>query len=217
MAIAARVATLVLLLTCACAQEHAAEPTEPVCCSELAPDAPTDAAPDVQSVSDASLPDTGPSDPGSRSRRALVDPTRWVLVDPLDDPFDDRPAIVECPTGSYLAIDLAGEAAFEVETGKCNYLTVGQPSLVEVRAGDRIHLRIWHFDLTAPEAAEAHAAIAMNGGTVWEATVAIPAAGQLISTDWYAAETLSAGTVIHFHLHNHGANSWNLVELSGGP
>ena len=39
------------------------------------------------------------------------------------------------------------DGALEVETGYCNYLSLGQPSLADVAAGDTLHLVLWHGNL----------------------------------------------------------------------
>ena len=213
---AKRAALILVALGTACSKPSA-ETSDEQCCSEGAqnPDAASDAAGDMP-LMEASEGDRGvQAAPGTRG--ALVEPTRWIAVDAAADPFADRPSTANCPEGSYFPIDLAGEAAFEVETGLCNYLTVTQSSLRAVHAGERIHLRIWHFELTAPDVSEAHVAVAFEGQTEWEETVPIPSASELISRDWYAASDAPAGMSIHFHLHNHGANSWSFVELSAGP
>jgi hypothetical protein len=57
----------------------------------------------------------------------------------------------------------------------------------------------------------------LGGDVAWQARVPIPSGSGLLSPEWLASRELPAGTPVHFHLHNHGANSWSLIELSVGP
>jgi hypothetical protein len=147
----------------------------------------------------------------------LVDPSRWLRVDASEDPFDDRPLQVDCPLIATVHEVLGNEPVFDVDTGQCNYLAVVQPTLRDVPAGARLRVRLFHFDLNAPMPAEAHAAIVVQGLFVLDERVPIPASGGLIARELRAERAIPAGTPIHFHLHNHGQNTWALVEVSVTP
>jgi hypothetical protein len=162
------------------------------------------------------LGDAGAPDAGTSST-SLVRHAAWKPCAAAADPFDDRPTTVECPHDAAYAQLLGSELAFDVDTGRCPYLSVYQPSLVDVRAGASIAVRLFHFALSAPEPAEAHAAVLFDGLHVLDARVPIPAEGGLITASVVAVRDIPAGTPIYFHLHNHGANSWALVEISVAP
>lgn len=150
------------------------------------------------------------------SRTSLVDHTLWRPVGAADDPFDDRPAEVTCSVTGYAAEDLGGEPTFAVAMKQCDYMTAAQPSLTDVVAGDELKVRFWHFELTSddPEA-EAHAALAFDGEQVWDVVVPIPQpSGGLVSETFIAPADYPAGTLIHYHVHNHGLNEYFLVEFS---
>jgi mono/diheme cytochrome c family protein len=141
---------------------------------------------------------------------SLVEVANWVTLDAAEDSLaDHRPATLECPDNSWYAED----GALEVETGYCNYLSLGQPSVTELRTGDKLHLVLWHADLAFEEAASAHVAVSIAGKLVWEAQVAIPTGANiydvLVPVDFDAP----AGSAVEFHLHNHGYNSWTLLKL----
>ena len=68
----------------------------------------------------------------------LVSATDWVPVDPIEDPFADRPATFACPEPTRTVEYLNGEPALEVVTGACEYLAVGQPSLVDIELQSRV-------------------------------------------------------------------------------
>ena len=78
-------------------------------------------------------------------------------------------------------------------------------------------MRLWHFKLSADEPAEAHAAIRVGEDIVWEQRFEIPQDGALVDAELSPEQAWVVGTPVHFHLHNHGENSWSLVEFSVRP
>jgi hypothetical protein len=194
--------------------------------AHVAPAAVADAGEDAaQRPSDASTVaarEPGNSDPdvldagtaAGRGSVSLVAHELWTMLGPAEDPFDDRPLLVECTRAAVIAETLADEPALGVDTGLCNYLTVSQPTLEDVAVGQTLKVRLWHFALTAPEPAEAHAALLVDGMEVMDEKLPIPAPGGLIVKEVRAARAIPAGSPVFFHLHNHGMNSWALVELS---
>jgi len=135
-------------------------------------------------------------------------------VKPEQDPFADGPASVTCLDSATMAEPLSGVDAFSVDTSQCNYITIGQVTLAEIAPGDRLLARIWHFELSAPEAAEAHVAVHIDGFALVDERVPIPQAGGLIVREARADRAIAAGSAVYFHLHNHGANSWAITEVS---
>ncbi|MDB4974017.1 MAG: hypothetical protein JWN48_2358, partial [Myxococcaceae bacterium] len=81
-------------------------------------------------------------------------------------------------------------------------------------AGETLKVRLWHFELSAPEPATAHVAVLVDGLAILDETVPIPAAGGLLIKELRVPRPIPAGAPVYFHLHNHGANSWALVEVS---
>lgn len=146
----------------------------------------------------------------TQNRVHLTDANAWQPLAEANDSFPDhRPSELECPENSYYP---EGDA-LEVETGYCNYLSLTQPSQAEILEGDTLHLVLWHGDLGAVERATGHAAITIDGNLVWEETVDIPSRARIfdvrIPIDFDAPE----GASIEYHLHNHGFNSWTLLQL----
>ena len=102
----------------------------------------------------------------------------------------------------------------EVDTGSCNYLSVTQPSLAPIEEGDTIHISLWHDVLLADEPGEGHAALAIGGDIIWEATYEIPSYPNAYSPHIVSEKAYAEGTPIAFHLHNHGSNNWRLLSVS---
>ena len=157
------------------------------------------------------------ADRPARARGPLVEPELWEVVAEADDPFTDRLPDASCPEDAYMFELLANEPVFSVDTGRCNYITARQPALRAVDEGETLVARIWHFALNAGESARAHVALRINESDVLDESVPIPSEGGLIAVEVEAKEAYPEGTPVFFHLHNHGDNSWSLVELSAGP
>ena len=152
-----------------------------------------------------------------RARVPLVDHTAWERLAPELDPFTDRPGNVTCADEATAFELLSEEAAYGVDTGLCNYLTARQRAREHVAMGERIIVRLWHFALSAPEPADAHAAVALDGEPLLDERIPIPSHGGLIQREVVAGRAFDKGSPVLFHLHNHGDNSWALVEVSAGP
>lgn len=143
-------------------------------------------------------------------RENLLAPDAWQRARAADDPFaQHRPTVVVCdalsgwfPEADYL----------EVDTGRCNYLSVQQALNVPLAAGEALVLDVLHFDLTAPEPARAHLALQI-GQEVWAHESEIPAPAGRIELDVTLRNGQPRGTLVTFHLRNHGQNNWRLLGL----
>lgn len=111
------------------------------------------------------------------------------------------------------------ESVLDVDTGQCSYLSVSQPLLHALAAGSTIHLRLFHLSLFDPmhEVSRAHAAVSIGGDILWQRWVEIPAAASLYDERVRLSSDYSAGAPVVFHLHNHGANEWKLLDLVAEP
>jgi hypothetical protein len=141
----------------------------------------------------------------------LVEPTVWQPLPAADDPFaDHRPATVDCAFGLGWLVEPTG---LEVNTATCNYGAFVQPSLQPVVRGAQLSLRLYHFDLVAPEPATAHVAVLIGDRTIFEREVAIPGKADVYEVDLVADFDAPAGTPVVLHLHNHGQNNWTLGDF----
>jgi hypothetical protein len=102
----------------------------------------------------------------------------------------------------------------EIDTAFCNYLAIEQPSLLDVKAGDELVLEVLHYDLIAPEPAQAHIALSFDGELQWQTEVAIPQRAGVLSVTTPATRALAVGDSVQLHLHNHGQNTWQLTKLA---
>lgn len=140
----------------------------------------------------------------------LVDSTLWVRVPDAEDPFfSQRPAGLLCDEAGIL--QEAG--TLEIKTELCNWPTLEQPLMADVAASDTLEV-IFFFGPLLGEAGEALVEMHMGGEMLWQKTFAIPSTGGFIIQNVTPPRAFSAGEQVLFHLHNHGANTWNLASVS---
>lgn len=135
----------------------------------------------------------------------------WAVIDADEDPFREyRPEVVSCPDAGWQL----EYSSIEINTGECNYFVAAQPLMEDVFAGETIVVNLWHQPLHADEPAYGHAALMIGDTLVWEREVAIPSPANVFADEVVLEHDLAADERMVFLLHNHGANSWNLGEVS---
>jgi len=141
----------------------------------------------------------------------LVNETLWVRVPDAEDPFfAARPAGLVCdPTGI-----LIEAGTLEIKTGLCDWPTLEQPLLADVAASDTIEVIFFFGPLLAPEPGQALVEMRFGGELLWQKTFAIPSTGGFVIQNIIAPRAFAAGEQALFHLHNHGANTWNLASVA---
>lgn len=123
------------------------------------------------------------------------------------DPFSEhRPDVVRCADIGWVVEG----GSLEIDTGACNYLLVEQPLRAAVPAGTPIVVRLWHQVLHAEAPTTGHLAVAVGDDILLSYTAPIPGPGAIHEHVIAAPRDLPAGEPIVLHLHNHGANTWNL-------
>jgi hypothetical protein len=161
--------------------------------------------------------DGGPAPTPEPASASLVERERWEWVEDVDeDAFGaERPETTVCDPILGIGAEMFGgaELVLEINTDFCDYATVRQPSTQPLQPGDRVSIRVWHYALTTPPPAEAHIALAVDGEVVWEERVPSPAAAALVEGEIAIDRDVPAGTELQFHVHNHGANTYDLLSL----
>lgn len=156
----------------------------------------------------------GPGEDPEPAPRVVVDHSRWERVEGAADPFRDEPeAAGGCDDTAY------GDEPpfFEVDTGLCAHVTFAQPLLEPLLPGELVKVIGWHLALFAPEAAEGHMAVHVGELPVLEYRVPIPSPEAALEALVAVDEEVPAGTDVYLHVHNHGDNTWKLLEVSAGP
>ena len=146
---------------------------------------------------------------GPRPAAALVDVAAWA-EDPAADPLPaHRPAGATCAPSGW---GREG-SSLEVETGLCPYAVFAQPALADLRPGEEVELVLWHKDLVAEEPAEAHVLVSVGDVVLFDRRVPIPSGPEAYTETVTVQGRAAAGDPVVWHLHNHGANSWNLLSV----
>ncbi len=151
---------------------------------------------------------------------ALVDNDVWVQVPPSEDPWAClvHEATDVCEPGEFGPYPEADGVWFDVETVACNWFTGRQTTLADVPAGALVIVRIWHFQITYGEGDFTLAlAIGDQARPLWDVARPVPSTAGLIYERFHVPYAIPAGTPIWYHLSNHGANSWGLIEISTHP
>lgn len=144
-------------------------------------------------------------------RVSLVEATAWDRQPKNRDAFPShRPEDVTCEQDTGWIVE---EDAMEVRTEFCNYLSISQNSLLDLAAGTELEFALSHSDLNFNAPATAHFAISIAGGAIWETTVEIPSANNIIKPQITLPFAVSRGDSIEVHLHNHGDNTWTIHSL----
>ena len=145
-----------------------------------------------------------------REATDLIALDAWEVVTADADPLaDHRPEEVVCPSPA----ELLETGVMEIDTEFCNYFSVSQPLLEDVRPCERLQAVFTHEPLTNDEPAEAHVALLIGGELVWEEALRIPQPSNVLSPEWEVTEAIPAGTPIVVHLHNHGVNNYRLLSV----
>ena len=146
--------------------------------------------------------------------QSLVDHGLWDSSE-ADDPWPEhRPTTTDCSTLAWSEEVDADGSSLEIDTGACDYLVLTQGSLEDVSAGDGVTVGMRHGELEAAGPAEAHVGVVLDGWVLLDEAVSIPASERDWNLTTAAQQDVSEGARIVFHLHNHGANTWNLDSLT---
>ncbi len=150
------------------------------------------------------------------AKDALVDMQQWQVVAPADDPWPPASDTAFC-TGTDIRAEPfgSGPIALDVDTNaSCGWATVTQPSLIELTPDDHVLPRVFYFSQQTFPLARAELAVAVDDVKVWSAFVDIPTNSAVVAPDLEPQLDKPAGTPLYFHLGNHGANVWSLLELT---
>ena len=152
--------------------------------------------------------------PGERS---LLDHGLWEASETSDPWPEHRPATTDCSPLAWTEEVTAEGSSLEIDAGACDYLVLTQGSLDTVAAGEVVRFIVRHGELDAGEPAEGHVGLVLDGWDLLDEAVSIPSgeASWTLSTE--APRGILEGAPILLHLHNHGANTWNLDSLTVAP
>ena len=136
---------------------------------------------------------------------------QWTIVDIVDDPFR---SFVDAHTACK-PIDFGEEyGGVEVSTQQCGYITLSQPTLIDIKIDDLFELNIWHSPLLNDEVTEGMIILQVAQTILWSHTLSIPGPARSWTVRFPAPLNIPKDTPLLFHIRNHGANSYTLNDLS---
>jgi hypothetical protein len=159
--------------------------------------------------------DAGEDPCGMTSGQVVASADGWVPLaadsDPFWDSYEGDPRV--CATDSHGPEVGTDGTWWEIETVTCGYLTLEQPTTAPLCAGDTLLVRLWHFNLL-DTGDDFRVAISFGDDPpVVDETVAVPADSELVEFRSSLGASVPSGTLIRFHLSNHGSNSWGLMDI----
>ena len=146
-------------------------------------------------------------------RISVVTYDKWQVVPRAGDPWAVR--LTADDTCSEAAIDTKRQA-LEIDTDYCPWVTVRQPLQTEIRQGETVRFIFMHTYLFSEPPARAVAELRIGGERYWQMDVAMPQHEAVHKPTWKAAREVAAGTLVEFHVHNHGDNSYAFIDLTTG-
>lgn len=145
---------------------------------------------------------------------SLFDHQQWKVVGIENDPYASlKQSKHTCDLATGKKIE---EGVLEIDTDFCNFITLEQPSVTEIRAGEMVEFVMWHLELFASTPGEAFVSIRIADQVIWEKTIPVPFRAEIYQPQWTPAQPIPKGSRIVFHLHNHGANTWKIHSLTTG-
>ena len=150
---------------------------------------------------------------------SLINAFDWQSTSRDEDPFhalipQDNMSDLSCESMAHGVEEVSpGVWSYSIETDRCHWLTIKQGSRRSIHAGDRVKLKVWHFELHAPQHAVAHVGLATNKEVLMIAEEVIPQEGRMLKLEAEFTRDLAIGEPIYFHVDNHGANSWHLLDI----
>jgi hypothetical protein len=139
----------------------------------------------------------------------VAEAAAWMPAMPSADPVPEhRPADASCDVGFGLEY-----GTFEIDTGLCTYAVFEQPAMHDIPAGTDVRVIVVHDHLFAPEPAMAHIVFTIGDAVAFEKDVDVPGPYGLLDEIWVADQDIPIGTPVRLHLHNHGVNSWRVLDI----
>jgi hypothetical protein len=134
----------------------------------------------------------------------------WALAAADADPWPGRPVDAPACPGRTV-YDESGSV--EIDTNLCSWVSVVADARHDVAAGDPVELLFFHSALVADEPAEAVMGVAIAGTELWTTTVPVPSASGFYAPELPSPIDVAEGDPIVLHVHNHGANTYQLGHL----
>lgn len=102
----------------------------------------------------------------------------------------------------------------EISTKFCDYMSLVQLLSFDIKAGEILRLNIWHSILLNNSSVNGLISIQIADQEIWTQSLNIPGPAESWTLEFASPRDFETGDRVIFHVHNHGANSYTLNELS---
>lgn len=146
--------------------------------------------------------------------REVIDGATWQAIPRADDPFIALlpAAVTDCASSGVVVED----AMLEMDTGLCGFISAETTLTESVAKGERIQITLWHLALYAEPPAKGELRIHIGGAEVYRLEVDIPHLEQVYRPEFKAPSAWPKNTKVEVHVHNHGANTWKVYQITAG-
>lgn len=171
---------------------------------------------------------------GSSESGPIIDNLLWELTADGEEFFGTPPDAEPCPPPgpecpvpdgdcveitdyplcqpTFIPECLTGLTVMAVYTEQCDWVTLKQPLIREIKAGDLVETRTFHFALNL--GTEAHMSLVIGDWFAFDETLLIPQGSGAVNQVRAAPKDFPAGTPVLFHVDNHGSNEYLLTEAN---
>ena len=143
----------------------------------------------------------------------LITGTDWRIAEADEDPYlsmrDERAPCTLTDFGEEYG-------GLEVSTTYCDYITLVQPLSEEIRPGDHLEIVVWHSPLVSETPAEGEMSVSLLERSLWSQRLDIPSSAQSWHLTFKSELSASRGSLLTFHVRNHGANAYTLLSVRRG-
>lgn len=149
---------------------------------------------------------------------SLVQANVWERVPEAEDPWSDADGRIRCG-GDAIEVEKTSEGDWlSVNTEACGWVTLKQPLLESVAAGDELLIHVWFFKFVAPKDPttryELVLAVDTPDNVVWRREGVVPVESGVFYDIVKAPVALAKGQVVYWHVANHGSNRWEFIRFA---
>ena len=143
----------------------------------------------------------------------LVVGSEWSITPPELDPYEPlREGRTRCGV-----TDMGEEyGGIEISTTRCGHMTLTQPILSDLQAGDLLEIVVWHSPLVSETPAQGLMSVDLEEVTLWSETLLIPNVARSWTLTLEVTESFARGASMFFHVQNHGTNAYTLLSVKRG-
>jgi len=142
----------------------------------------------------------------AEAQELVAAPEDWAVLTPDRDPWPGGDTQPPCPPRA----GQLEEGFFEIDLKECGWVTAEAQSRASIAQGQLLTTLIFHTALVADSPGSATLGLMADGEELWRLEVPIPSPTDFHEVEIRLAAPLRQGSALHWHVHNHGANSYRI-------